>query len=67
MASSSQHPEDPAEQAPEAPASPVGATEPTETAEPAEAAQPTGLLPPTHWTQLAEQVGVPVENTGFSE
>lgn len=41
--------EDPAEQAP------AIQTEPVRTSE---ATQAIGLLPPTHWTELAEQVGV---------
>ena len=63
--SSSQHPEDPAGQSPEpaATAAPVdtadtaSTAEPADTVEPGDTTQATGLLPPTHWTQLAEQVG----------
>ncbi|KUI55877.1 Phosphoethanolamine N-methyltransferase 3 [Cytospora mali] len=53
--SNSQNPEDPAERAAEAPATPAELTELTHQAESGDTIQATGLLPPTHWTDLAEQ------------
>lgn len=54
--SSSPHPEDPAEETTEA-----AAMAPAEPVEPGDTTQITGLLPPTHWTELAEQVGIQVD------
>lgn len=59
--SSSQHPEEPAEPAPEAPAAPVPAP-PAQPEGSGDTTQSTGLLPPTHWTQLAEQQNLDDDN-----
>ncbi|KUI63715.1 hypothetical protein VM1G_10589 [Cytospora mali] len=58
----SQNPEHPAERVAETPATPTELTGPTQQAESGDTAQTTGLLPPTHWTELAEQQNLDDDN-----